>query len=168
MTLSEGGYLRILRHIKQLQKGDFGASNDPLLYSLSEASHTKIWNYVCQDASRLSLEELKQILKPKTDWEEASLRAKMAKTKLISYILENGPFVFENDRCLLILADQFGWEDWQYMRVPVKDVTEYAQQALVPMRELQPENFLNERIAKWLFRILIAVVLLSLWFCSAR
>ena len=92
----------------------------------------------------------------------------MAKTKLISYILKNGPFVFENDRCLLILADQFGWEDWQYMRVPVKDVTEYAQQAFVPMRELQPENFLNERIAKWLFRILIAVVLLSLWFCSAR
>jgi hypothetical protein len=168
MPLSEKGYLRILNRVTRLRKGDFGGSYHGCLSSLSEASHTRIWNYVSQDASRLSLEELRDILKPQTDWEEASLRANMAKRKLVAYVREHGPFVFENDRCLLILADQFGWEDWQYMRVPVVDVTNCAQQAFVPMRNLQPEDFLNERIATWLFWILIAGILLSLWFCSAR
>lgn len=168
MALSEGGYLQILRRIKQLREGDFGASDDPFLSSLSEASHSRIWNYISRDASHLSLEELRQILKPKTACEEDNLRAKMAKIKLVEYVCEHGPFVFENDRCLLILADQFGWENWQHMRIPVKDVTKYAQQAFVPLRQLQPEDFLNDRIATWLFRILVVIVLLSLWFCSTR
>lgn len=168
MPISEKGYLRILDRVRHLEQGDFGGSHDCFLSSLSEASHTKIWNFISQDAMRLSPEELRRILQPKNRWEEASLRANMAKQKLVAYVRENGPFVFENDRCLMILAGQFGWEDWQYMRIPVKDVTNCAQQAFLPKRELQPEDFLNERIATWLFRILIVIILFSIWFCSSR
>jgi hypothetical protein len=168
MAFSEAAYFRVLRLVRHVREEDFGGCSERFLSSLSEANHKKIWNFISQDASRLSLEEIRQILQPKGICQEDNLRSNMAKRKLFAYVCKNGPFVFENDRCLLILASQFGWEDWQYMRVPVMDVTDCAQQAFLNKRKLQPEGFLSERYASWIFWIFTAALLLAIGFLTAR
>jgi len=63
-------------------------------------------------------------------------------------VLENGPFVFENGQCLFIDVALFQWEDWQWPRIPVMNVTDLAQDAFLTEFDREPRVYLKKWISE--------------------
>ncbi len=52
--------------------------------------------------------------------------ATRAKRRLLAYVEEEGPFVFEGGRSLFIDVRAFELDHWQWMKIPLRDVTRRA------------------------------------------
>ena len=74
-----------------------------------------------------------------------------AKQRLLQYVLDFGPFIFEDDRCLIIDVRQFNANEWQCPQIPVIDVTSHAQRAFLSPRKLSPEKYVKEKILLVIF-----------------
>jgi hypothetical protein len=134
MTLRE--YNRILDHVNAFRQRD-----DLFFAELSAATHDKIWKVVAEGASRPA------------DFKEFMSEATKAKQRLLQYVLDSGPFLFEDGRCLMIDVRQFNANDWQWPQIPVIDVTDHAQRAFLSPRKLSPEKYFRERIPLIMFML---------------
>ena len=101
---------------------------------LSKARFDEIWKRVTAGEE-----------KPK-DFADFMAAATRAKRRLLAYVEEEGPFVFENGRCLFIDVPAFELDDWQWMRIPLLDVTQLGQKAFLTEYERDPKSyFYNHR-----------------------
>ena len=53
--------------------------------------------------------------------------ARRVKKRLLQMVLSQGPFLFEDGSCFFIDVDSFDMDSWQWMKLPVWDVTDRAQ-----------------------------------------
>ena len=88
--------------------------------------------------------------------------ATRAKRRLLKYVEQEGPFVFEDGRCLFIDVGAFELEHWQWPKIPVRDVTPIAQNAFLSEYERGPRAyFYDHRNELLVFGIVtVAIVLL--------
>ena len=138
--MTEDEYYRILDHIDACQR-----QHNPWLSSLPKISHDKIWALISEEALLLPVGKPDDYSSISGLSEADIQKPKLAKQKLWEYISDNGPFVFEGGRCYFISVHQFGFDDWQHMRIPVVDVTDIAQKAFLSERKLQPERFVFQK-----------------------
>jgi len=139
--MTERAYSRLLDHVDSIRTHD-------LLYRggrLSQATHDRIWSIISEGAVRPTIDQ---------DFHQ---NARNAKAKLLDYVLSFGPFIFEEQTCLLIDVRDFNAEEWQWPRIPVIDVTDRAQVAFLTNRYLYPEKYIAEKV--FLAVGLIAVLL---------
>ena len=139
--MTERAYLRLLNHVDLIRSHD-----SPFRGRLSQTAHDRIWSIISDGA-----------VKP-TDHTDFMETANVAKARLLDYVLSVGPFIYEEQSCLMIDVRQFNANEWQWPQIPVIDVTNCAQTAFMTKRQLYPERYIYEKV-------ILAVVLsaLLLW-----
>jgi len=143
--MTEREYIRLYERIMAMS-GDLMLSPPP---QLSQETFARIWN-------RLSAGEEKA-----KDFEDLMAAATRAKRRLLAYIEEEGPFVFEDGKCLFIDVRAFELDHWQWMKIPLRDVTNVAQKAFLTEHERDPRAyFYNHRHELVVFGVIALVVII--------
>ena len=86
--------------------------------------------------------------------------ATRAKRRLLNYVEEEGPFVFEEGRCLFIDVYAFEFDDWRLMRIPARDVTHLAQAAFLTECERDPKSYFYNHRYEFTFLGIVAILVL--------
>ncbi len=121
---------------------------------LSESRFNHIWKRVAQGEPKAK------------DFDDLMVAAGRAKRRLLEFVGEEGPFVFEDGRCFFIDVPALELDHWQWMKIPLRDVTTLAQQAFLTEYERDPRAyFYNNRqmfVFVGLFVLAISLCLLFL------
>jgi len=124
-AVTEREYIRLYARIMAMS-GDFMLSAPP---QLSQERFTRIWNYLAAGEEKAK------------DFDDLMAASTRAKRRLLAYVEEEGPFIFEDGRCLFIDVLAFELDHWQRMRIPLRDVTHVAQKAFLTEYERDPRSY---------------------------
>ena len=141
-AVTEREYIRLYDRITAMSR-DLMLPTPP---QLSPERFHRIWSHIAAGEEKAK------------DFDSLMAAATRAKRRLLAYIEEEGPFVFEDGRCLFIDVAAFELDHWQCMSIPIRDVTHLAQKAFLTEYDRDPRAYFYKRRHKFVILGIVGVV----------